>query len=262
MFLVSILAISLSLETNAQTNQPSTNTLANEVVSSTPTPIEQPVKIDPVPSPIDPTQKTFELAHDNLNPASARRAQTKWNVSLNYSLFDMWLPSKYGATIAYQKSAADTFELEYMRGSLGMGWMGFDLGSVTEERLALQWRSYNQRNSLNFAMGLNYNVMTVHIGNKYLSSVAPGQAPDVDLFKVGTLGLSWSVGNRWQTETGWTWGADWFGLHVPLTTISEDTKYIDATSDPDNKRDSEKLKDWLVGFPRLVLFKIQLGLSF
>jgi len=218
---------------------------------------------------IEGSEREFEKAKESLAPvtesfASAKdfRGARSWVITGNYSYIDLLIPSKIGLTVGYVADAANTVEIDYMRGSLGFGWLGVDIGSLTEQRLALLWRSYNQRNTFNFQMGVNYNHFRVHIGDELLRRVTGNPAVDITVMEFQTLGVSWGMGNRWVTRGGFVWGFDWLQIHVPVATLKEKTPYIDAASNQEDKDDAETASKIIRNFPRIVALKIQLGASF
>lgn len=210
---------------------------------------------------LEKTKETAEKASEQYNLISLYRGKRTWVITGNYSYFDLIVPGKYGVTVGYVKDAGNTYEIDYMRGSLGFGWLGIDIGSITEQRLALLWRSYNQRNTFNFQMGVNYNKFEIKVGDTLLNKVA-GAKTDYDVMDIQTLGLSWGIGNRWQTKGGFVWAFDWLQLHVPVVTIREHTPFIDATTDQEDREDAQSAVKIIRHFPRLAALKFQIGFSF
>lgn len=208
------------------------------------------------------TEKAAEKVEQTLSEARENRGSRGFVITGNYSYVDLIIPSKYGVTVGYVKDASDTFELDYMRGSISTGWLGVDIGSITEQRLALLWRSYNQRNTFNFQMGVHYNQFRVHIGDELLRRVTGNPAVDITVMEFQTLGVSWGLGNRWTTKGGFVWGFDWLQLHIPVTTLKEKTPYTEYATNQEDKDDAETASKIIRNFPRIVALKIQLGASF
>lgn len=197
-----------------------------------------------------------------LGAARLNRQDTKWTVAANYSLFDMWTLTKYGLTVGYNKDATTTYEFGYSRGSLGFGYYGINLGSIDEQRLSAAWRTYGQRNSFSFVTGIYYNELDLHLGSAALDTVMGSQRSRVDLLKINTVGLSWGIGNRWQTKSGFVWGGDWVTISVPVWIVKQEHPFVDATN---NERYREEAQDALKFFrriPELAALKVQLGFSF
>lgn len=189
------------------------------------------------------------------------RSQSQWTVTGNWSYLDMWMPSKIGFTIGYLQDPQNTYELDYMRGSFGLGWMGLDIGGFTDQRLSLIWRTYAARNSLNFQWGVNYNKIDVQVGSQLLSKIA-AQNTQYSLIELETLGLTWGLGNRWQTKGGFVWSVDWFQVNLPLLILKSKAPFVDATPDARDRDNAQNAINLITRIPRLVAFKVQLGLAF
>jgi len=198
----------------------------------------------------------------SLGAARERRGNSQWTFTGNYSLFEMWVLTKYGVTVGYNRSPSSTYEFEYMRGSLGFGYFGLDIGKISEERFALLWRSYGRRNSFSFVSGLYYNKLDVHLGSDLLASVSGQDRAKVDIMELQTVGLSWGVGNRWQTSGGFVWGADWLVLNVPVWIVKQEHPFIDSSNSAEARDDANDTMRILRRIPAVAALKIQLGVSF
>lgn len=200
-----------------------------------------------------------ESAPQLSTPENPKRK--RWTITGNYSTIDMLMPSKWGASLAYNEPTV-SYELEYMRGALGLAWLGLDIGGITEQRFTLLLRSFSGRESFNFSYGVSYTDFVAKLGNRYLSTVTANNISEAELFKVSNLSLVWGLGNRWQLSNGFTFGADWFGLHIPVAALEGNTSYIDLTTDDDNRDDLKLVRNLIEKIPRLVVLKFQLGMSF
>ncbi len=203
-------------------------------------------------------QEGLQKAKASLAAARERRANSEWTITGNYSLFETWTLNKYGFTIGYNKSESTTYELEYMRGSFGFGYLGIDLASITEQRISLLWRTYGKRNSFSMHTGIFYYDFSAGYGNDYLSSVAGGY---VEAYELKSLGLTWGLGNRWQSKGGFVWGFDWFAIHMPLVILEENNPYVNATTDAQDREDAEDAANYFRRFPMFAVVKVQLGFS-
>jgi hypothetical protein len=208
------------------------------------------------------TGEKVKEAQVALSEARDNRSATKWSITGDYSVFETWVLSKYGATIAYNSTPFDTYELEYMKGSFGWGYFGIDIGKISEQKATLLWRSFNQRNTLNFITGIYYDKFDIHLGSDMLATVSGNTQSSVELVELATAGLTWGVGNRWQTKKGFVWGADWFVINVPLTVIREKNSFVDTTTDADKRKETVDAMNVLKHFPAFAVFKVQLGVSF
>ncbi len=216
----------------------------------------------------DVLEKGYDKSKDVLKStgevlASAKdfRAERHWIITGNYSYLDMMVPGKYGLTVGYVKDPANTYELDYMRGSFGLGWLGVDIGTIKEQRLSLLWRSYNKRNTFNYQMGLNYNIFDVHLGSKLINKLV-GANYDYSVMNIETLGISWGLGHRWQTKGGFVWAFDWLQVHMPIVVLRQDTPFIDATPDNNDRDNAKTTVNIIKRFPRVVALKLQLGFTF
>ncbi len=196
-----------------------------------------------------------------LGAARLNRQDTTWTVQANYSIFEMWTLTKYGLTVSYNKNESTVFEFDYMRGSLGFGYFGIDIGAIDEQRFALNWRTYGQRNSFSFVTGIYYNELDMHLGSAALATVAGSQRTHVDLLKINTVGLSWGLGNHWQTKGGFVWGADWFAIHVPIWIVKQEHPFIDASTSEEYRNDAKDALKVFRRIPEIAALKIQLGFS-
>lgn len=208
------------------------------------------------------TEKAIDQAQVAMATVRDNRAERHLVVTGNYSYIDLIIPSKWGVTLGYVHDAANTFELDYMRGSISTGWLGIDIGSITEQRLSLLWRTYAQRNTFNFQLGVHYNQFKIHIGDELIGRVPGAPAFDYTFMEYQTLGLSWGLGNRWVSKNGFVWGFDWFQIHLPLSTLKQNTPYLDAVSNNEDREDADTAGKIIRHVPRLVALKFQLGFSF
>jgi hypothetical protein len=197
-----------------------------------------------------------------LGAARTRRQDSTWTFTGNYALFEMWTLTKYGLTVGYNKDESTTYEFEYMRGSLGFGYFGIDLGEISEQRFGLNWRTYGKRNSFSFVTGLYYNMLDMHLGSDALATVAGTQRAKVDLLEIETVGLHWGIGNRWQTKGGFVWGADWIAINLPLWIVKQEHPFIDATTSAKYQDDAKDALRFFRRIPEIAALKIQLGFSF
>jgi hypothetical protein len=197
-----------------------------------------------------------------INSASLNRARTPWSVTANYAFLEMWVLTKYGLTVARNESAAKTYELEYMTGSLGIGYFGVDIGKIEEQRLALMSRSFSERNSFSWFYGAYINQIQAHLGNDYLATVPGVTRSSVELMELQTLGATFGIGNRWQLKNGFTWGVDWLSVHWPLMVLQQDSPFIANSNDPSKRNSADDAMDVFKRLPSFGAFKLQLGYSF
>lgn len=227
---------------------------------------EKPVPTPPpaiaAPVPVESGQSAAEKFKQAFAGARAARSQTPYTVLANYTLLEMWVLTKYGLTAAYNESPEKTYELEYMRGSLGIGYFGIDIGKIEEQRLSFLLRSFSSRNSFSFAYGGYVNEITANLGNDYLATVPGVSRSSVELMKVQTLGASFALGNRWQLKNGFVWSFDWLAIYWPLAVLNQDSPFIDKSADPGKRGKADDAMTVFRRIPALGALKIQLGFSF
>lgn len=190
------------------------------------------------------------------------RAKSKWTLSGKYSPFETWIPSKYGASLAYTPSVESTWELEYMRGSIPLKFFVIDIGEMVEQKFSLVYRSYSDRNSFHFFGGAFYHSFKARLGNTYLSLVPNSPVQGIDLVQIRTWGVVGGVGNRWQFKSGWGIGVDWFTIAIPLKTIQADAPYITTATNGSKREDVQDVFDVIRKVPTFAFFKVQFGYSF
>lgn len=198
-----------------------------------------------------------------LEPVTEANPQFKnWGVTGNFSLFEMWVLTKYGITGYYTQDPKRDYELEYMRGSLGFGYFGINIGSIKEERISLLTRSFGKRNSLNFLYGVFYNKMNIGLSQKLLNSVNPELRSNVNNVELSMAGLTWGFGNRWQTREGYIFGIDWLVLNIPFSTIQQRIPFFKQSQSQDSRDNVKDALNWLKKIPSVGVLKFQIGMTF
>jgi hypothetical protein len=202
--------------------------------------------------------KGVEQVKQALNTTRENRAAREWTITGNYNFFEMWVMTKYGFTLGWNRSPSSTYEFEYMKGSIGLGKYGIDLADISETRMSLLWRSYGKRQSFNFITGLYYNELEAGFGSDFLSSVPGGY---VEVLGIKTLGVTWGLGNRWITKGGFVWGFDWFAVHIPVLILEKNDDYLQVSSSQDDRDEVSDAIDIFTHLPALGALKLQLGFS-
>lgn len=198
-----------------------------------------------------------------LEPVTEANPQFKnWGVTGNFSLFEMWVLTKYGITGYYTNDPKRDWELEYMRGSLGFGYFGINIGSIQEQRISLLTRSFGKRNSLNFLYGVFYNEMNIGLSQKFLSTVNAGMQTNVNNIELATAGLTWGFGNRWQTREGYIFGVDWLVINIPFSTLQQRIPFLKQSNDQDSRDSVKDALKWFKKIPSAGILKFQIGLTF
>lgn len=247
----------------SSTSVPSATETVQELEKKNDTVIAEPAAPTPEPTP---PRGQFERAVDQAKAAykdiPSQRLARPFVVGVNAAIFETWVLTKYGATLSYNTDTANTYEIEYLKGNLGFGIFGFDLGGIEEQKVSALWRSYNQRSTLSFFMGMTYNKFDVHLGNEYLESVSGSQRAHVDLAEITTLGATWGFGQRWHTKNGFVWGVDWLTLNLPLVTLNEDIPYLTTSQNPERREQVSDAVKLFKRIPTVGVLKLQLAYSF
>ena len=189
------------------------------------------------------------------------RSQHEWFVGLNYSLLDLLVPSKKGATIGYQHDQNLDYELEYMQGTLSVPYLSDYLGVFEEKRASLFIRTFLGTKSFSLFGGAFYNQTRLKMSDTILSTI-PGTASYFDLLDVSTVGVGGGVGNRWSAAYGINFGVDWFAWQQPLFIVQRSNQETETIGNGNYRDVVNHAVKKMHYFPRLSLFKIQLGWSF
>jgi hypothetical protein len=195
-------------------------------------------------------------------PATPLPMVKPYTIALDAAVFETWVITKYGATASYSPSKENTFDLEYVRGSLGVGYFGVSLGRIEEQKASLLWRSYGQRKTFSFFTGLSYNSFTVHLGSDFLETVSGSQRANVDVAEFATLSATWGFGQRWRRPSGFVWGVDWFTVSWPVVQLHEHSPFAEASSSADKRSQFTDAAKAFKRLPSVGVLKLQLGYSF
>jgi len=196
----------------------------------------------------------------NLNRSLVERQVNKFSLLANYSYIDLWIPSKYGLSLSLTANARTTYDVEYLQGKFSLGWFIEDLGSFSEQRLSILRRRFNGRNSFNFILGAYYSKTKIDIGSRFLDGIIP-QA-NYDLLQIENLGITLGIGNRWVLRNGFTVGADWISVNIPVYNLKTINAFSDLTTNADDRENADDAIDLFKSIPGFVAIKVQLGYSF
>ena len=179
---------------------------------------------------------------------------------INYAPFDLFIPSKLGATAGYRFTPKTTLELEYLRGSLSVPFLFESLGGMTDQRLSLYFRSHFGKSSFNYFYGIAYHMFRLKIGNEIVNRAVP-HSSEFDEIQLNSVGFLVGLGNRWIIEDNFIVGVDWALWSQPLLETEKKTEFLRYVSDADRGR-FEKAIDFVSEFPRLSFVKLTLGMAF
>ena len=172
-----------------------------------------------VPVPVEVKESPSEVVEDKIQeiPQKASRSadyreQSIGSVMVGYQFLSSWIPSKWSAAYTHNFDRKWSLEAEYLKGSMGIGAVGFDAASITETRISLVGRRF-VGNSFNFIVGAFKNDFEAQLGNDIVNDMTD---KSIDEFEVSGMGLALGIGNRWQWGSGFTFGIDWFRMNVPM----------------------------------------------
>lgn len=189
------------------------------------------------------------------------REKKKHGVLFNYSYLDLWIPSKWGFSYAYAYNKSQTFELEFLQGGISSPIIIDDLGSITDQRFTLGYRSYDNNNSFHAIYGIYYSKIKASLGPAFLATVS-GDSSAFNVVDIQNLGLTYGLGNRWQLENNLTYGIDWFVINLPILNLKKDSPFVDQTQSQSKKDDVENAIKFFNKIPTITLLKLSIGLSF
>ncbi len=179
-------------------------------------------------------------------------SESRFGALISYSLYDMWLPAKYGGILSYGTDKRN-YELAYEKSSIGFGSLLDNIGSVSDERLHLTTRSFKYSNSFNYQYGISYNRFAVNLGKAFVNT---------DVFEARTLDLVWGIGNRWKIKSNIEIGVDWLRVFYPVKVLSLNDKALDNVSNKEDKEDLENVINLVTNIPKFTIFHFEVGYRF
>lgn len=179
---------------------------------------------------------------------------------LEYSPFDFVIPNKLGLFFGWQRELHNSYEIEYLRGSVGLPGPLEKFGAVTEDRLTFVRRNYWTTSSFNFFYGLHFNRFEAHVGSAILNRATGGQS--IDLLALETLGATIGLGNRWVIADRFCLGFDWLTYAQPLIVTRSQSDLLNGTNSSSDASDLESGFKYVKYFPRFSFLKFQLGFQF
>lgn len=203
-----------------------------------------------------------EVAEETIGQSRKNRFNKRVILVGQYSSLDLLIPGKYGASVAVASSEDQSFEFDFMRGSLAVPGLIADLGKMTDLRASLSGRSYFGNNSFNLLYGITYFDFSVKVGDKLLSRISQDRLQSWEVFGVNALGLQFGLGNRWTFDQGFLFGVDWFTWSQPMFIVKRKIRPLSEISDESDRRDVDKAVRFISYFPRFSFLKLQLGYTF
>lgn len=213
-------------------------------------------------STVEATEQAVEDIKESAEKTRALRETNKYFGYINYSPFDLLIPSKLGVTAGYNQNANTTWEIEYLKGSVNGPYILKDLGKMSDERISLIRRSYFNNNSFNVSYGISYFDFNIRLGNDYLNRLGGGNFSSIDVLEIQALGFNLGIGNRWTFAKNLTFGVDWISWSQPVFTLSRTSKFLDVATNQSDRENVDDALRWIGNFPRFTLLKLQLGATF
>ncbi len=258
-FLILFLSFSLSAATDIDTFQ--NQTASDQKISDE----KQPQK-EEIPTISEKANETIQETAESISKEAIktrlRRGKSKYFALINYSPFDLIVPSKYGLTMGLTRSIDQTWELEYLQGSFSLPFVIKNLGEMTDQRVSFINRSYSGSNSFNFNYGISYFDFVIHLGDEFLNRVTGGRYSSLDLVGLQSLGFNVGFGNRWTWKKNITVGLDWISWSQPVFIINQRSAFLDHASHQKDKDDVSDTLKIVSYFPRLSFLKLQVGILF
>ena len=189
------------------------------------------------------------------------RAQKSYLASLNYSVVDFPIPSKLGVTVGLISSPTQTWELEYMRGSISVPGHFRDLGSMTDTRIGFIGRTYFGE-SFHMSYGISYFDFSATVGDALLNNLTGGGYPNIDMLTVQGFGLNVGLGNTWVINKNITLGIDWLTIAQPLVVTKKNSDYVNYTSNKNDKKNVEDTMKIVSYLPRFAAASVHVGVLF
>jgi len=135
-----------------------------------------------------------------------------------------------------------------------------DIGKMSDARLSLLRRHYTLDGNFNFFYGLAYQTFHVKIGSAFLNRTT--YLPGMDYIDTATLGGVIGIGSRWVIDNNITLGIDWISLSQGLVRVRHKGEILNRTTNASDREIVDDLLKITSYFPRIVLLKLQAGISF
>ncbi len=212
------------------------------------------------------SKPTDEVKSEEIKTETPPEQATKTNLErkilamIVYAPLDLFVPSKYGATVGWRFTPKTTAELEYVRGSLSVPFLFESLGGMTDQRLSLVMRSHFGKSSFNYHYGVAYHMFKVKLGNDIINRSVP-HSSEYDEIVLNSIGFVVGIGNRWIIQDNFIIGVDWAVWSQPLSQTERKTGFTQYVSNSDRDNVNDAI-DFISEFPRFSVLKINLGMTF
>ena len=180
----------------------------------------------------------------------------RWSTGLSYSLFDMWIPGKIGASVSYGDDKKK-YNFEYQKMAYNFDFFVADLGEVSDSRYTFALRSFSYNNSFNYYYGVTLNKVHVQLGSSWYADLGARY----DAISVTTFNFMWGVGNQIQFSKNFYFEIDWVKVYFPLFITDKQTDILEKLGD-ENKEKLDDMIDSLSSIPTMTLLQVGIGYRF
>lgn len=188
------------------------------------------------------------------------RWERPWFVYVEYSPMDFLLPGKKGILVGRHSDSKNSWEIEYLQGSISLPGPLEKLGAVKEDRLSLLWRYYFG-DYFNLLYGVHFNRFESSIGNDLAARLYPAAAKR-DILTMESWGPTIGLGHRWTFSERWSFGVDWVTWAQPAYVSKEVSAFINNADPSKEKDDLDSAFKVVKYFPRFSVVKLQIGVFF
>lgn len=179
-------------------------------------------------------------------------------IPMNYGII---MPTKTGFAGSWMINGEWTLEGEYLDGGYSLGFLGIDLFDLSERIIGLNTRWY-PGNSFNLKFGVAERKYNFSLGSDYLNRITGGDVAETKFLEVKNEVLLLGLGNRWQYDSGFTFGFDWFELIVPVGKASVKENFLHTVKNQSDRNDIQDVIDYMRTGTTFNAIKLHVGYAF
>ena len=185
-----------------------------------------------------------------------------WIITGHYSLLDLMLPNKIGLAVEHRDSSNTSWAFEFSHGSFSPFFIK-DLGSFTEDRFTLSRRLSGANGAgFQFFYGAFYQKFKLAVGGEMLNRISGGYYPYADVVAIDGFGAMVGLGYRWMLGGKYVIAIDGIAWSQPLVTTVKDVKFLEASTNQNDRSDIETGVRLMEYFPRFAVAKLSVGYAF
>jgi hypothetical protein len=174
-----------------------------------------------------------------------------------FQFLNTWVPSKITGSYTQILNRDFSLELEYATSKKDIKVAGFDAGTLKEERYTFLVKYYI---GASFHIGLGPYISELSLELDENVTDAAGNRIN-DKAELSLVGVTFSIGNRWQFENGITFGVDWLRMNQPTGTYKVSERIFDDV-DEEYEDDVKRTDRLFRNTPTFTLFGVNVGYSF